>query len=314
MTVSQAQASTPCTFRYRLLLETLACPACRGTLVEAGEPVRLRCTACTSSYAVEHGVPILLTDASRELLTASRIPRADRPAPSWFSGRLADRIRSLGGTNRAEDRGQSSRLAAFVRHLGNGELVVDLGSGSRRLADHVVSMDVTPSPAVDLVGDGHRLPFRDGAVSRIVCTGVLEHVNFPERVVAEMARVLRSGGRVYVAVPFLQGHHPASGTGQDFQRYTHIGLTQLLSPFRVIEGGISGGPSTALAWILREYLALPFAWSPALYPVAYRAAGLLTSWLRWLDVFLDRLPRAHRIACGFYVIGEKPAPAGADAS
>jgi SAM-dependent methyltransferase len=142
----------------------------------------------------------------------------------------------------------------------------------------------------------------------------LEHVNFPERVVAEMARVLRPGGRVYVAVPFLQGYHPASGTGQDFQRYTHVGLTQLLSPFRVIERGISGGPSTALAWILREYLALPFAWSAALYPVAYRAAGLLTFWLRWLDVFLDRLPQARRIACGFYVIAEKPAPAGADAS
>ncbi|MBI2087753.1 MAG: hypothetical protein HYT78_03305, partial [Deltaproteobacteria bacterium] len=89
------------------------------------------------------------------------------------------------------------------------------------------------------------------------------------------------------------------------QRYTHVGLAQLLSSFRVVEGGISGGPSAALAWILREYLALPFAWSRRLYALSYLAAGPLTSWLRWLDVLLDRFPQAHRIACGFYLIGEK---------
>jgi SAM-dependent methyltransferase len=194
--------------------------------------------------------------------------------------------------------------------------VVDLGSGSRRLADHVLTMDVGPFPGVDVVGDGHRLPFRNKIVTRIVCTGVLEHVNFPERVVAEMARVLRPGGRIYVAVPFLQGFHPGSGTQQDFHRYTHIGLLQLLAPFTIVEWGISGGPSAALAWILREYLALPFAWSQALYAIAYRVARLLTSWLRWLDIALDRFPQARRIACGFYVIGEKPdqAATGDDAS
>jgi SAM-dependent methyltransferase len=255
---------------------------------------------------VEHGVPILLTEESRRILAAGQVPPEPAIAPVWFSGRWAERIRAWGSTGFGRDRRQESRLAAFVKDARKDALVVDLGSGSRRLADHVLTVDVGPFPGVDVVGDGHRLPFRDGSVERIVCTGVLEHVNFPERVVGEMVRVLCPGGRTYVSVPFMQGFHPASGTEQDFQRYTHVGLAQLLSPFRIIECGISGGPSAGLAWILREYIALPFAWSRLLYAIAYRGAGLLTFWIHWLDAALDRCPQAHRIACGFYAIGEKP--------
>ena len=83
-------------------------------------------------------------------------------------------------------------------------------------------------------------------------------------------------------------------------------LVEAGEPVRRSMWGISGGPSAALAWILQEYLALPFAWSRLAYAIAYRTAGLLTSWLRWLDVLLDRFPQARRIACGFYAIGERP--------
>ena len=313
MTVTVAQGPRCPAARYRRILETLACPACGGTLVEAGEPVRLSCRACHASYAVEHGVPILLTGASLELLASGRVSAGPPRGPSWFSGRFADRIRACGRTHRSEDRHQSSRLAAFVRDARDGELVIDLGSGSRRLADHVLTIDVGPFPGVDVVGDGHRLPLRSNTATRIVCTGVLEHVNVPERVVAEMVRVLRPGGRIYVAVPFMQGFHPGSGTQQDFQRYTYIGLAHLVSPFRILESGISGGPSTALGWILRECMALPFAWNRLLYAIAYRGAGLLTAWIRWLDIVLDGFPQAQRIACGFYVIGEKPRAMAGDA-
>ena len=292
--------------RFRRFLRALACPACGGELMEPAELARLSCQRCGASYAVERGVPFLLTEDSRRTLAAGQVPLPPSAAPAWFSGRWAERLRACCRTGFGADRHQRVRLAAFVGAAREDELVVDLGSGSRRLADRVLALDVGPFPEVDVVGDGHCLPFRDNSVARIVCTGVLEHVNFPEKVVAEMARVLRPGGRLYVAVPFIQGFHPGSGTQQDFQRYTHIGLLRLLAPFRVVGSGISGGPSVALAWILREYLALPFAWSRTGYAIVYRVAGILTSWLRWFDVALERSPQAGRIACGFYVIGEKP--------
>lgn len=297
---------------YRRILETLACPACGGVLVERREPVTLSCGTCGASYAVQDGVPILLTPASRALLASGQTAAPSPWNPGWLPGGLVDRIRARCHTGPGEDRRQQTRVAAFISEEREGGLVVDLGSGSRRVAASVVTVDIGPFPHVDVVADGHRLPFRNDTVSRIVGTGVLEHVNFPERVVAEMLRILRPGGRIYVAVPFLQGLHPGSGTQQDFHRYTHIGLLQLLAPFTLVEWGISGGPGAALAWVLREYLALPFAWNLGLYRITYFVAGVLTSWLPQLDRLFDRFPQARRIACGFYVIGEKSIQQGHD--
>lgn len=48
-----------------------------------------------------------------------------------------------------------------------------------------------------------RLPFRDGSFDRVVSVEMMEHVYRPDRdaVVAEIARVLRPGGRVAISTP-----------------------------------------------------------------------------------------------------------------
>lgn len=290
---------------FRSVLDKLACPACRGSLREVVTSASLCCRACGASFAVEGDVPILLAGG----LSHSPVPKSQAGVTDQGSGgptsRLVSWLRARLHAGPGEDRRQRSRLTAFVSEVPAGSLVVDLGSGSRRLAGHVLSVDIGRFPQVDLVADGHQLPFQADVASRIVCTGVLEHVRAPERVVGEMLRILRPGGRIYAAVPFMQGFHPGSGTDADFQRRTHLGLMQLMAPLEIVESGISGGPSAALAWILREYLALPFAWNRLLYKSVYLLSGPLTSWLRWLDVLLDGFPEARRIACGFYVVGEK---------
>jgi uncharacterized protein YbaR (Trm112 family) len=291
--------------RYRRFLQFAACPACLAALAEAVGFQSLACARCGATYHVEDGIPILLTDESRRLLASGRSPTGNSLMPGWVPRPLASWIRMKCLAGPGTDRHQQTRLAAFVADEPADSLIVDLGAGERRLAPHVLNVDIGSFPEVDVVADGHALPLGNGTVARVVCTGVLEHVNFPERVVAEMHRVLRPGGRIYAAVPFMQGFHPGSGTDADFQRRTHLGLIQLMAPLEIVESGISGGPSAALAWVLREYLALPFAWNRGLYRIAYLVAGPLTSWLRWLDVLLDRFPQARRIACGFYVIGEK---------
>ncbi len=45
-----------------------------------------------------------------------------------------------------------------------------------------------------LVGTGEQLPFPDGSFDHVACCDVLEHVDDVDRVVAEIARVLRPGG------------------------------------------------------------------------------------------------------------------------
>lgn len=52
-----------------------------------------------------------------------------------------------------------------------------------------------------LVADAARLPLADGVVDAAVCTEVLEHVDDPTAVLAEVARVLRGGGTALVSCP-----------------------------------------------------------------------------------------------------------------
>jgi SAM-dependent methyltransferase len=108
--------------------------------------------------------------------------------------------------------------AAFVRFLGvpPGARVLEVGSGLGLLATevaseadgvHVVGVEMSSaqiaaaatSPRVTYrQGDAHALDFPDGSFDLVYARYLLEHVSNPERVVGEMRRVVRPGGRVAV--------------------------------------------------------------------------------------------------------------------
>jgi ubiquinone/menaquinone biosynthesis C-methylase UbiE len=50
-------------------------------------------------------------------------------------------------------------------------------------------------------GDAHRLPIADNVATRVICTEVLEHVDHPDRVLAELVRVGKPGALYLVSVP-----------------------------------------------------------------------------------------------------------------
>lgn len=50
-------------------------------------------------------------------------------------------------------------------------------------------------------GDGSRLPFADGSFDLVISKSVLEHLTHPERVLAEVARVLAPGGHFVFLTP-----------------------------------------------------------------------------------------------------------------
>lgn len=54
--------------------------------------------------------------------------------------------------------------------------------------------------------DAAALPFADGSIDTIIMNDAMEHVARPEAVLAEMMRVLRPGGRLFVNFPPY--HHP----------------------------------------------------------------------------------------------------------
>jgi ubiquinone/menaquinone biosynthesis C-methylase UbiE len=115
------------------------------------------------------------------------------------------------------------RLRAWTHEVlaaGAGERALDVGCGTGsqtlRLADEVGpagdALGVEPNPGLRAVAEeraaaaGNRARFTDGdalalplpgaSVDVVWCERVLQHVTEPDRAVAEMARVLRPGGRI----------------------------------------------------------------------------------------------------------------------
>lgn len=86
----------------------------------------------------------------------------------------------------------------------------------------------------NLFADAHRLPLAASSVDHVLLFEVIEHLRNPEIALAEIARVLRPGGRLLMTVPFL---YPVHDAPHDYQRYTEHGLKRdlIAAGFQVTE-------------------------------------------------------------------------------
>lgn len=77
---------------------------------------------------------------------------------------------------------------------------------------------------LDYVGSLHEMPIEDEVFDAVLCTQVLEHLEWPRESVKEMCRVLKPGGKLFLTVPMAQNEHQVP---YDFFRYTSYGLTSI---------------------------------------------------------------------------------------
>jgi len=94
----------------------------------------------------------------------------------------------------------------------------------RHGASEVTRYDIDSQDPSVIRGPIESMPFDDESFDSVLCNAVLEHVHDVDRSMRELVRVVRKGGYIVAAVPFLQPFH-ASPT--DFRRYTAEGLAQL---------------------------------------------------------------------------------------
>lgn len=109
--------------------------------------------------------------------------------------------------------------------VNNGELVLDIGCGraidateiarggaicfglepSKKMIAHarryIADNGTNNGTKVCLIqGTGEHLPFKSDAFDKVICKGALDHFSSPVEAIAEMARVLKPGGRAIIAV------------------------------------------------------------------------------------------------------------------
>jgi len=212
-------------------------------------------------------------------------------------------------------RGLLDELGRFFPAL-TGE-VLDVGCGNkpyraRVQADRYVGLDIDNAftrkvGAADLFYDGGVFPVADASFDAVLCSQVLEHVFTPEKFLSEIHRVLRPGGRLVLAVPFMWDEHEQP---HDFGRYSSFGLRSLLvrNGFEVIEQRKSMADFGALAqlgsaWVFKEVQTrnkwINLATQIALIaPINFSGAGLRLILPRSEDFFLDNV-----------VLARKPQPA-----
>lgn len=86
----------------------------------------------------------------------------------------------------------------------------------------------------DIFADAGNLPVPDQSIDVVLLLEVLEHLPDDRKALDEIRRVMKSGGKLYLSVPFIYPVHDAPA---DFRRYTIFGLVARLenSGFDVVK-------------------------------------------------------------------------------
>jgi SAM-dependent methyltransferase len=157
------------------------------------------------------------------------------------------------------------RIPLLVAAVGRGKRVLDLGCRSGALTRHfldgntVVGLDVDAAALEKAATLGiepvqanveEPLPFDDRSFDAVVAGELFEHLQFPDALVAEIARVLRPGGVLVGSVPnafrvqsrlrFLRGRPPEDDPTH-LRMFSPAAVRELLAGFRDVRLDFVGG-------------------------------------------------------------------------
>jgi ubiquinone/menaquinone biosynthesis C-methylase UbiE len=150
------------------------------------------------------------------------------------------------------------RRALLLAEARAGERVLDLGCGAGRfvaalrdagadpvgvdLADGAIERARRNVPGADFRPMTDTIPLEDSSIDLVWCSEVLEHVPDTARVLSEVRRVLKTGGRLLVTTPshdlprraliaMLRWEPHFDPLGQHVRFYTRRSLTRTLETF-----------------------------------------------------------------------------------
>jgi len=126
----------------------------------------------------------------------------------------------------------TSPIIDFISKYSNryqGKLV-DIGCGAKPYIDffnHIdkpIGIDIADEEA-DILANAKFLPLKSNTINVVLCNQVIEHEYEPEKIVAEISRILKKNGVLILSAPQMGRLH---GEPHDYYRYTKWGLKYLL--------------------------------------------------------------------------------------
>jgi SAM-dependent methyltransferase len=135
-------------------------------------------------------------------------------------------------------------------------IVLDVGGGRKRgnfkkpsNATWIV-IDIEKTFHPHILSDAKNIPVKSNAVDCVKCTELLEHIEYPEKVLNEFARILKHSGFLILSMPF---NFPIHSDPYDFQRFTDEKLRRMLeSNFQIIALEKQGLYFTVLAFMIKH--------------------------------------------------------------
>ena len=198
-----------------------------------------------------------------------------------------------------------------------GGIVLDIGSGVSKSnyafasvrpdlrSLRFLNLDLESGPCVNLRGDVHDLPLKSDSVGCVTCISTLEYVRDPQRAIAEIYRILKPGGLVYLNVPFVFPYHPPP---EDLYRFSTSGIRTLAERFEEIRAGFNRGPASTFCHLFVRFLAISLCFhSRRTYGILVDLFTWILFWIKYLDRWIGRYEVARVIYSGTFFLGRKPA-------
>lgn len=113
-----------------------------------------------------------------------------------------------------------------------------------------IAIDLRLTPLVDVIADGHRLPFADGQYDLVICTQTLQYAENPFEMIAEVHRVLKAGGHLLLSVPSM---YPSDSDSDGWRCYP-AAIRGLTRQFAATEFAPEGGTIVGIVRMLNVWI------------------------------------------------------------
>ena len=266
--------------------EELYCPECYNLLARSSDT--LSCGKCACSYPLNGGIPRFFSGQLKE--TDDMAFQAEQ----MYNSTAAAKIFNFGKWIINSDYLPINHLKEFIASIPADAHVVELGSGNRRLTSNIINIDLFQFPNVDIIADIARTPLKSASIDYLVLDAVLEHVPEPHKVVDEIFRIMRPGGRIYCLTPFVYPYH---GYPYNYFNFSKDALEFLFRNFASCSVEIARGPTSAITHLLSEYVAIALCGKSNMRYTFWKGLSLVPIFLlKYLDKLWDSKGSGVRIA------------------